>query len=74
MNYGTRYGNREPRNPLADLAPTPSIEVREGKLVRVRVLRAFCVGGIRREPGEMVELREFAAMTLRALGRAEPVS
>jgi len=38
---------------------------------RVKVVRAFWYGGARKEPGEIVELDDYAARETIALGKAE---
>jgi hypothetical protein len=43
------------------------------ELVPVRVLRAFCVGGQRMEPGATVKLARHDAVSLAAIGKAELV-
>ena len=64
---------RQSLNPLTDLAPTPSLEIREGKRVKVRLLRSLFFGGTRHDAGDVVTVGEFDALDLRALGRGEIV-
>ena len=71
MSFATR--SARPRNMLVDLAPTPDLRTREGKQVRVRLLRSLYFYGIKREAGDELELTEFEAMNLRALKRGEIV-
>lgn len=40
--------------------------------MRVKVLRAFCIAGVRQEPGKIVELDDYAARETIFLGKAEP--
>lgn len=57
--------------PWPDPSGAPRVDPRLLEPVRCRVLRAFCVGGARVEPGEIVELTRFDAQSMRALGRVE---
>ncbi len=58
-------------NPLTNLGPLPSLLVREGRQVKVKLTRSLYFGGVLRVAGETVTVSEFDAMDLRALGRAE---
>jgi len=42
------------------------------EIVRVRVLRPFCIRGERIEPGKVIELERHVADSLAATGRVEP--
>ena len=54
----------------APVPPNPPDLVR---LVRVRVVRPFFVGGRRVEPSEIVELPKFEADSISATGKAVPI-
>ncbi len=54
-------------NPL--IAGTPLDQM--GQTIKVKVVRAFCYGGQRHEPGAVLTMPSHFALEARALGRAE---
>ena len=73
MSYQSTNPARATFNPLTNLGPLPSLLVREGKSVRVKLKRSLYFGGVKHDAGDVVFVTEFEALNLRALGRAEIV-
>lgn len=48
----------------------PNIETREGKLVKIRLLRKLYFGGVLKDEGDIVTVRESSALDLQVIKRA----
>lgn len=56
---------------MFETVPTPNNDPHLMRLVRVMVVRSFCVQGRPLEPGTMVELPRYVAADMIALRKAE---
>ena len=70
-SVGNALAAREPERLAILRAPVPANPSHLLKPVRVRVLKAFFVGGKRAEPGDIVLLATHDADSLTAVGRCE---